>query len=103
MARLQAAAIATGFPFAIVLVLMCVSIFIGLGERKTSPLNLIQSFPKAPAKRRGFFVIGAGLTELSPPLSKYPRPPGGLILVLGRLPMLLLVLTGAVVGLEDLP
>ncbi len=35
LAALQAASIATGFPFAIVLVLMCVSIFLGLrGERK---------------------------------------------------------------------
>ena len=35
LAALQAAAIATGFPFAIVLVLMCVSIFLGLrGERR---------------------------------------------------------------------
>ena len=30
LAALQAAAIATGFPFAIVLVLMCVSLFKGL-------------------------------------------------------------------------
>lgn len=35
LGALQAAAIATGFPFAIVLVLMCVSIFIGLmSERR---------------------------------------------------------------------
>lgn len=34
LGALQAAAIATGFPFAIVLVLMCVSIFIGLTREK---------------------------------------------------------------------
>ncbi|WP_170348477.1 MULTISPECIES: BCCT family transporter [Ruegeria] len=34
LGALQAAAIATGFPFAIVLVLMCVSIFIGLANEK---------------------------------------------------------------------
>jgi len=34
LGALQAAAIATGFPFAIVLVLMCVSIFIGLTNEK---------------------------------------------------------------------
>lgn len=34
LAALQAAAIATGFPFAIVLVLMCVSIFIGLRQER---------------------------------------------------------------------
>ncbi|TMV06554.1 BCCT family transporter [Ruegeria sediminis] len=34
LGALQAAAIATGFPFAIVLVLMCVSIFIGLAREK---------------------------------------------------------------------
>ena len=34
LGALQAAAIATGFPFAIVLVLMYVSIFIGLANEK---------------------------------------------------------------------
>lgn len=34
LAALQAAAIATGFPFAIVLILMCVSIFIGLRQER---------------------------------------------------------------------
>ncbi|MDA7965272.1 BCCT family transporter [Ruegeria sp.] len=34
LGALQAAAIATGFPFAIVLVLMCVSLFIGLANEK---------------------------------------------------------------------
>lgn len=34
LAALQAAAIATGFPFAIVLVLMCVSIFLGLRKER---------------------------------------------------------------------
>ena len=34
LAALQAAAIATGFPFAIVLVLMCVSLFIGLWSER---------------------------------------------------------------------
>ena len=34
LGALQAAAIATGFPFAIVLVLMCVSVFIGLAGEK---------------------------------------------------------------------
>ncbi|SLN39492.1 Glycine betaine transporter BetL [Falsiruegeria litorea R37] len=34
LGALQAAAIATGFPFAIILVLMCVSIFIGLSREK---------------------------------------------------------------------
>jgi BCCT family betaine/carnitine transporter len=34
LASLQAAAISTGLPFAIVLVLMCVSIFMGLRKEK---------------------------------------------------------------------
>ena len=34
LGALQAASIATGFPFAIVLVLMCVSIFLGLRQER---------------------------------------------------------------------
>ncbi|RED48017.1 BCCT family transporter [Aestuariispira insulae] len=52
LASLQAAAIATGFPFAIVLVLMCVSIIIGLAREKRRVWGASGKVAKEAAKEK---------------------------------------------------